>query len=627
MECVLILKGSYWNDNGLSEDDQHIDLFEEGTPIKLSFTNKVIEDAWYSAKVRLHGFDSAIEKVELLINDEQIKCRGLDYTRNEDAVEFSLVLPEDKKQPFLLYYEIVTIKLLIFYNETYLAFCSQEIPCVSKNNYNFRNVGQMIADILDFEDETINEWIYNVNLHTSNMNYGMLQGSYKKDAPKSVFSFVQLLKEIYNCYYRNIYLFKNQIKHIVIDCERMISYDRVKSIGHNEFVWLMHNSDQLNETQDTSTINYAGTNYLPRKVRANETVRYKDVYENRLVYSFLKLIVNKLILIKNSYADGLIQEKEIIAKLHSFEDEGFYSPIVLVKESQLKKGNSLLKELEILSGSFQKVLLWYKRILECQEIKVDRMPRKTKTFQAVKHYNEIYNLIIKWFKYGEFSLRKEELLLKVKKIDKIFEYYSLMKLLKKAKDMGFMLDEQVGGVNFYSYRIKNNRYEDVPDVNNTYCLTDGINKLTIYYQPVLFSSEGNDTNNINLFRTDIDHYWMPDFVFKMYNTEEQNIFYAISDAKYSNRKNIREIYLPQEMVKYVCSVADKTGQTPAVRFMWLLQGREYSGNQMEYFHKSKLSKTVKPIPSYGIYTLNPLNDSVDRLWSEMMRCILSINLK
>ena len=336
-----------------------------------------------------------------------------------------------------------------------------------------------------------------------------------------------------------------------------------------------------------------------------------------------KMIILKLKVIKNKYSEELTQQKDAISKLRTYENEGFYCPIVVVKERQLNNGDQSLKELELLLESLSKLLLLYKDILGCEEVKLDRLPRKTKTFQAIKHYREVYELIIRWFKYGDFDLRKEELLLKVKKISKIFEYYCLIKLLKVAKDDGYKLDEQAGGACLYPYEVKDSRYKNEADENNTYHLTDGVNLLTIFYQPVIYSYNAK-TNNIDLFRTDCyyDNHLVPDFIFKMQNVEESSSKYAVLDPKYSNRSNIKDFYMDTELLKYVCSIADKTGRTPAVRLMWLLQGRVSSDAQMENYHTSQLAKSIKPIPSYGIYTLNPTNSDVSRLWNEILRCIM-----
>lgn len=622
MKCTLFLKGSYYDNNEIKYDNQNIEMFVD-TNIQLSFNNKVIEDAWYSASVRIENFKMPFESVEFYVNDELIKTtNNLVLNNNNEIIEFEIKFLDENqrqlktKQLFLLYYEIVKIKLVINYMGGKIELFSSEIPCVSKNIHNFKNVEQMIMDILDFNDDTITEWVYNVHSHKENENYGLLQGAFKKNTPKSLFSFIQLLKEIYNCYQKNIYLFKNQLKHIIIDRAKLIPYHQVKSMGHNEFVWLMHNADQLKETTRTSTIKYNGVSFLPNKIRAEKTIRNKDVYENRIVFSFLKLLYSRILTVKNGYGFYLKNERDIISKFTYLEHEGFYSPILQVKQVQITRGDKLLKELELLEESFSKLILVYQSIFECKVVRTNGIPRKTKTFQFVKHYKEIYNVILQWYIFGDFNLNKEELLLKIKKIDRIYEYYCLIKLLKMAKDRGYGLNQKNGGAFNYHYRLDN-----VFDVNNTYSLTDGVNELTIYYQPVLFSSFSNNSNNISLFRSDTDSYFTPDFLVKMYKEDKEYVHYAILDSKYSNRKNIRDFYLHKEIIKYVCSIAEIKSQTPAVRFLWLLQGRDYFGDQMEAFHKSVLSNITKPIPSYGIFTLNPSKNNLEKLWDEMMRCI------
>lgn len=627
MECLLILKGSY-KDNFVSKEDVQLIKLHVNPNKKLSFNHKIIENAWYTARLQLIGFNAYAEEIdiEFYINDELLDCRQ-EYIHylSDNTIEIDLLFSDAKiKQLFLLNYDLVNIKINICLDENRVTLQSDYLACVSRNVVDYRNIEEMIGDILDFEDSEIMEWIYNQKTDTyysDNEAYGLLQGAYKKDAHKSIYSFVQLLKEIYDAYYRNIFLFKSQPKHNIIGCEKVIPYSNVKTLGNKEFDWLMHNADQLSVVSVDSAFTYRGSSYLPYKMRADEMVRNKDIYENRVVLSFLKTIVLKLTQIYKSYSTELIHEKEVIEKLHSLERDGFFLPVIIVKTNQLKRGDNLLKELNYLSNMFAKLLKIYDEILECKKTRLEKIPQMTKIFKSVMHYRKIYEMIIKWYRYGEFSLHKEELLLKIKKIDQIFEYYSLMHLLKAAKDRGYQLREQPGATYFYPYEVKDIRYKKVYEVNNTYSLINGVYELTLYYQPVIFSQASDNCNNISLFRTDKDSYWTPDFLFKMRNSALDTVHYGIVDSKYSSRGNIRNIYMNKELIKYICSIADSTGEVPSVRFMWLLQGRDYAGAQMENFHKSTQAKAVKPIPSYGIYTLNPTNMNMTKLWNELIRCL------
>ena len=67
------------------------------------------------------------------------------------------------------------------------------------------------------------------------------------------------------------------------------------------------------------------------------------------------------------------------------------------------------------------------------------MPRKTKVFQEIQAYSKVYDLIVKWFEFGEISLEREKIIFRVKTIDKLYEYYCLQQILKMLLDEDFVI--------------------------------------------------------------------------------------------------------------------------------------------------------------------------------------------
>lgn len=131
-------------------------------------------------------------------------------------------------------------------------------------------------------------------------------------------------------------------------------------------------------------------------------------------------------------------------------------------------------------------------------------------------------------------------------------------------------------------------------------------ELTLYYQPIIFSSDSPDRNKITLFRTD-RNYYSPDFVLK--KETALGIEYGILDAKWRPRKYLRDIHDDGGLValsyKYLYSIVDEqTSQSAS--FFWLLQGKD--DNSHTYFHhKGAISnkRDSKFINSTGIVRLSP----------------------
>lgn len=61
----------------------------------------------------------------------------------------------------------------------------------------------------------------------------------------------------------------------------------------------------------------------------------------------------------------------------------------------------------------------------------------TMKLRGIKDYAQVFEIIVRWFRYGEYSLEKERLILQVKTLDKLFEYYCLLRLLKLLADNGY----------------------------------------------------------------------------------------------------------------------------------------------------------------------------------------------
>lgn len=61
---------------------------------------------------------------------------------------------------------------------------------------------------------------------------------------------------------------------------------------------------------------------------------------------------------------------------------------------------------------------------------------KTSTFCEIKPYAQVFKIIVPLVPVWWYSLEKERLILQVKTLDKLFEYYCLLQLLKLLADNG-----------------------------------------------------------------------------------------------------------------------------------------------------------------------------------------------
>jgi Protein of unknown function (DUF524). len=581
---------------------------------------KIIENGWYQIEVIINSDRLITENVELLLNGITIGKGVLKSKVYQSQYIFDIIFDSNSKliaQPFLLQYDLIKLTIKIEDEiESFIEFSSDYILCLSKDSFDVENISTIIEELLDFSDEDINKWIFSTNQNKAS-KIGLIEGSWKENSYKSLNSYLQLMEEIYVGYRNNLLFFKNQSKHTITRTSTLKTYQNIRSISINDFEWLMRNSDQLTQTNYKTAITYERNYYLPIRMRTEEFVKSLDVYENQIVISFLSMVCNCIQMIVGEYQKEITNEQLILEKLKLLEFQGFKAPIITIKRIQINNTKTLLNKFEQLCIQFFKMFSLYSEFLPCEKYSLACIPRKTKCFQEVKPYAQIFDLIIKWYKYGEFDLKKEKLILQVKTIDKLFEYYCLFRMLKVLHNQGFELASDYS-INLFEYDVYDIRYVNETDVANTYKLKKGDFNITLYYQPVIFSSKFQ--NGITLYKTTNNGYYIPDFLLKFSKDSDDKVNYAILDSKYSNRKSIKSNqYLEQEILKYYCQIAGQNSDSH-VNFLWILQGRIDDERNAFYFNNSPIARVMHPMPSFGIYSLNTSNNDMLTLWEEILRC-------
>ena len=142
-------------------------------------------------------------------------------------------------------------------------------------------------------------------------------------------------------------------------------------------------------------------------------------------------------------------------------------------------------------------------------------------------------------------------------------------------------------------------------------------------QPVISAVQFE--NDLTLFRTTKPpagnpDYYTPDFVLKFTSSEDDEE-YAIFDAKFSSRANIKKHSLSEVIRKYSCEIS-AASRSSAPKMVWVLQGRvNGSENAIWKYHNSQLASTYRPITSFGIVSINTAVEIRQRLWNEIRSSI------
>ena len=580
----------------------------------------VFEDGSYEIYFVCEQYNrTEVKSVAVCVNGEQVG--DIILSANTAIVEGSTRYRDDifAKQPFLLHYDLIAVSFILsFVDGSSKEYFTDFLLCVSKNQEDATNIQNMLQELIAFDDSQVGEWIFSDGKRgASNSLY---EGKWNKRAYKSLSSYIQLLEQVIACYKNNFAYFRMQGKHTIKQSSVLVPYEKVKKVSRDSFNWIMQNADQLANVPYSSGVQYQGKNYLPYHLKTDASQKSWDVYENRIVISFLHTVLLNAKQIFLEFDRDILNEERIISRIHGSFPKEYCAPIITIKSLQISFCRILLGKLNHSIDTLQNLYTQYETLFDVQTSMLTTLPRKTSTFCEIKPYAQVFKIIVHWFQYGEYSLEKERLILQVKTLDKLFEYYCLLQLLKLLADNGYHKADIQEPAFKYLYTSADGHYQNEQDVANTYVLSRNHITATLYYQPVI--SAFNFENGLTLYRTTSKKgYYTPDFVLK-FSFSEHDEEYIIFDAKFASRDTIKNFRLPEVIRKYSCELC-VAANSRAPKMVWILQGRVNSNEKAIWrYHNSPLVSVCRPATSFGIVSVNTTIEIRQRLWNEIKSNIL-----
>lgn len=146
----------------------------------ISRTVSLIENGWYSFACLLQRLEEDIIEAEVFLNGEVIAVSS-GIMDCEEGLKIAFQFTANNKevsQPFLLIYDIAQLEVCVRTSEgDPISYSSAYLVCLSADKVDSENVRGMIKELIDFEDQTINEWMFHSASQTRD-SYGMIQGSF-----------------------------------------------------------------------------------------------------------------------------------------------------------------------------------------------------------------------------------------------------------------------------------------------------------------------------------------------------------------------------------------------------------------------------------------------------------------
>lgn len=402
---------------------------------------------------------------------------------------------------------------------------------------------------------------------------------------------------------------------------KLVAAEKIRQIGRNEIEWLYKNPDRLSPLRQNTAIRMQGRCWYSRKLQTEQTVRSFDTYENRAVVSFIAHVSRTLaqaIAGINQKMDGLREAKSKLSGIQSAE--GHLIPVMII-DAQIEREQPLLLKLQAQRTRAQRFCRLLSEAIPATVSNSFRLPRKTKIFQEIPHYARYYQLMRTWDAFGEFDFAREGLILSMHRVSRLYELYSLATLLQWFNEQGYTPDTSHEPA---FERVEYSREYGLPqnerEVANVYRLRREGERVTIWYQPVLYGSDrefaGLAAHRLlanNLFaQQPIDSYWTPDFALSHKDANRDSLF--LLDSKFTSVENAKEQRFDRCLNKYRFQTIRSSGMS--IDSVWLLCGQAPEPTCISTGAMSWARQQGIP-PIGGLAALSPFGNSID----QMMQCL------
>lgn len=533
----------------------------------------------YECEVKIK-YDENIERIVLNI-------AGIEYELDNYTIEETFLIfkvPKVRCFQCIWGYTIVTVKIYTHSDENYY-FYSKLINVVL--DYKIEeslkietSIKEMIRFIID----------NNINFSSSvlEQKFSINTTNFLNSDFKTLYNELNQLEQIVNSYLKNKSYFLNDLKYKLCTEYKIDDFEKIKTIDSHILKFLIQNPQYYKQISSSKGIFNNKWHYSPTKVLIDSKEFDYNILENKIILGFLKSILlyidYRIILVKEILGKNKKDKYYTLQNIINFYYEFYYEQLLNIKPI------------------IESLYFHYKKIMKCKEEKIENIPKFSFIFKNYHHYRDIYIVIYNWLQNKSYDLNQENTLNNLITIDKIYEYYSLGKLIKGFFSLGYV------NVENYYYEYSNNIFLSHKEIN-TFVFIKNLKKITLYYQPHIFTNKFE--NEIKLYRTEgnKNQLYVPDFLIKIEIPNKKDR-YLILDSKWQKIATLKKYSLKEIIYKYCYSI--ESFDDSNYKNVIILQGREEE-IQLFSFQNSKLSLKNKNIknPLLEIIPFNPKNNKLN----------------
>lgn len=368
-----------------------------------------------------------------------------------------------------------------------------------------------------------------------------------------------LLRRISAVYENNFRYFKANSRFVTAQEERVDDFQKLQYITDSTIRYISGHPEQLYQVQDQVGIRFGNKYYLPAKTLITSSTRSFDIYENRILLSFLDLL-------RMSLDQLLSQVHGMTAKIpdEPFEVDDYVSSSSIMYEGAMRRLRKLEGELKELKSKYYSLSAIYSSILKIKHVPVTGIPRLTPIFRAVPQYHQIYDCIVAWFDSSQLNLKDDQFMLTFINVSALYEIYVLSKMLNSFSKSGYQAKE----VEKVFYSFSGETFYKNTSCNNKFVFQKGNQTVTVYYQPVLSTDDRRSLNGLGLYRNNTipfstrdrirtipGNYYDPDYVLKYEFEDSSEARYVVADAKYMRLDDVKTKEFSQLVYKYYFSLS------------------------------------------------------------------------
>ena len=491
------------------------------------------------------------------------------------VIQFRL---KDCDRPFLQSFGAIRIEVLLDGKQYY----SRSIAVLVSNS----EINKDVINMIEYIYENCEDYLYEEH------KYSSIPSGIKENKIISLEAKIAFLEETLDIYKKSYQYIKTNPYCKLEKTEVVDSFNKLQSVSQRTIQYIANNIDELAVVNYDTGIRYNNQYYQPNRILVEKNSYSYDVYENRVIVGFLKKLVSEInITIKS------LMEKTYLKNRNSTKD-GYIDSMYQIFSRSIKRINGYIDSFKNLQDKYQQLYYFYTKLFNISVDTVKSLPVFTSVFRSINAYRQIYIVIKKWFSIGNYDLGRDELLLSFISTSKIYEYYCLIKMLCHiTRNTDYDLKES----KCISYRVTNSYYEDTK-YNNTFIFENGISKITLYFQPVIYDND-RAFNGLYLFRNTSTNAkkdnnnkgktYTPDYIIKF--EYDSTVDYIILDAKFSTNENIRLHQLQELVYKYIFSIST-LNKNDHKKGLYILCGKKHGNDEESIVHDlaQRIGRSVTP---------------------------------